>query len=397
MPEFIDISQLSKKSAASGNEEFQVSATEKITAQQIANLAPTSGDPQDATISKYSNTGTFVLPTEVASNNSIVEAIMALAVLAGENDGHRIKNFTSYIDSDSNYPINVTIFEVRDGKTAGVYFGPSKIGFGIFNSKNFDQTITVADNDIIAYTNLKNAGFWTKEINVADIGGGESDPLSAKMTPWTELTSGFGYNITTTDTLLQAIQKIWGHLSGGLVRVIHGEYMLGMAEYNPGEESSTGFVVNTDSYDITIIPWGQISPNEFMNFTDEQLTAYIHDNGVTYSLDKLSNVITSQKSLYVLSGSGGTISWNNKYRVNSQQITLRLPSANVNSHNCSDTIEIWSSGDTSINLSSPGGTLLYIREGDQTQPAGTLYKKTTITNPLHYYYYITVDYFKDNY
>lgn len=45
MPEFIDISQLSKKSAASGNEEFQVSATEKITAQQIANLAPTSGDP----------------------------------------------------------------------------------------------------------------------------------------------------------------------------------------------------------------------------------------------------------------------------------------------------------------------------------------------------------------
>jgi hypothetical protein len=397
MPEFIDISQLSKKSAASGNEEFQVSATEKITAQQIANLAPTSGDPQDATISKYSNTGTFVLPTEVASNNSIVEAIMALAVLAGENDGHRIKNFTSYIDGDSNYPINVTIFEVIDGKTAGVYFGPSKIGFGIFNSKNFDQTITVADNDLIAYTNLKNAGFWTKEINVADIGGGASDPLSAKMTSWTGLTSGFGYNITTTDTLLQAIQKIWGHLSGGLVRVIHGEHMLGMAEYNPGEDSSTGFVVNTDSYDITIIQWGQITVNEFMNFTDEQLTAYIYDNGVTYSLDKLSNVITPQKSLYVLSGSSGTVSWNNKYRVSSQQITLGLPSANVSSHNCSDTIEIWSSGGTSIDLSSPGGTLLYIREGDQTQPAGTLYKKTTITNPFDYYYYITVDYFKDNY
>lgn len=397
MPEFIDISQLSKKSAASGNEEFQVSATEKITAQQIANLAPTSGDPQDATISKYSNTGTLVLPTEVASHNSIVEAIMALAVLAGDNNGHRIKNFTSYINNDSNYPINVTIFEVIDGKTAGVYFGPSKIGFGIFNSKNFDQTITVADNDIAAYTNLKNAGFWTKEINVADIGGGSSDPLSAKMTSWTELTSGFGYNITTTDTLLQAIQKIWGHLSGGLVRVIHGEHMLGMAEYNPGEDSSTGFVVNTDSYDITIMQWGQIASGEFMDFTDEQLTACIYDNGVTYSLDKLSNVITHQKSLYVLSGSSGTVSWNSKYKVSSQQITLGLPSANVSSHNCSDTIEIWSSGGTNIDLSSPGGTLLYIREGDQTQPAGTLYKKTTITNPFDYYYYITVDYFKDNY
>lgn len=397
MPEFIDISQLSKKSAASGNEEFQVSATEKITAQQIANLAPTSGDPQDAIISKYGTTGPFVLPTEVTSNNSIVEAIMAVAVLAGGNDGHRIKNFTSYIDSDPDYPINVTIFEVIDGSTAGVYFGPSKIGFGVFHSKDFDQTITVADNDLLAHANLKNAGFWTKEINVADIGGGASDLLSAKMTPWTELTSGFGYDITTTDTLLQAIQKIWGHLSGGLVRVIHGEHMLGMAEYNPDEDNGTGFVVNTDSYDITIIQFGQIAASEFMNFTDEQLTAYIYDNGVTYSLDKLSNVITSQKSLYILSGSSGIVFWNNKYRVSSQQITLELPSANASSHNCSDTIEIWSSGGTSIDLSSPGRTLLYIREGDQTQPAGTLYKKTTITNPFDDYYYITVDYFKDNY
>lgn len=397
MPEFVDISQLTKKSSATGNEEFQVSATEKVTAQQIANLAPTSGDPQDAKISKYINTGSFVIPENLTNTQSILQALTSLAVLAGDNPGHRIKNFTSYIDSDSNYPINVTIFEVIDGKTAGVYFGPSKIGFGIFNSKNFDQTITVADNDIIAYTNLKNAGFWTKEINVADIGGGASDPLSAKMTPWTELTSGFGYNITTTDTLLQAIQKIWGHLSGGLVRVIHGEHMLGMAEYNPGEDSSTGFVVNTDSYDITIIQWGQMAANEFMNFTDEQLTAYIYDNGATYSLDKLSNVITSQKSLNVFSSSTGLVKWNTKYRVDSQQILLTLPSRNVSSHNASDTIEIWSSGDTNIDLSYPGGTLLYIREGDQTQPAGTLYKKTTITNPWDYYYFITVDYFTSEY
>lgn len=397
MPEFVDISQLTKKSSATGTEEFQVSATEKVTAQQIANLAPTSGDPQDAKISKFTNNGSFVVPESVLRTQSIVQAIQTLAILAGDNPGHRIKNFTSYVDEDSSNPINVTIFEVVDGTTAGVYFGPSKIGFGIFNSKNFDQTITVADNDIVAYTNLKNAGFWTKEINVADIGGGASDPLSAKMSPWTELTSGFGYTITTTDTLLQAIQKIWGHISGGLVRVIHGEHMLGMVEYNPGEDASTGFVINTDSYDITIISWGQISSAEFMDFTDEQLTAYVYDSGITYSLDKLSNVIVHQKSLYVLSGSNGTVSWNNKYKVSSQQITLGLPSANVSSHNCSDTIEIWSSGGTNIDLSSPGGTLLYIREGDQTQPAGTLYKKTTITNPFDYYYYITVDYFKDNY
>ena len=34
-----DISEFIKKAAATGNEEFQVSATEKITAQQIADLA----------------------------------------------------------------------------------------------------------------------------------------------------------------------------------------------------------------------------------------------------------------------------------------------------------------------------------------------------------------------
>lgn len=39
MPTFIDMSNLTKRSTLTGNEEFQVSATEKVTAQQIADLA----------------------------------------------------------------------------------------------------------------------------------------------------------------------------------------------------------------------------------------------------------------------------------------------------------------------------------------------------------------------
>lgn len=112
MPEFVDISQLTKKSQATGTEEFQVSATEKVTAQQIANLAPTSGDPQDATISNFTNTGTFVISESVSNTQSIVQAIKTLAVLAGDNNGSRIKNFTSYIDEDSDNPINVTILKL---------------------------------------------------------------------------------------------------------------------------------------------------------------------------------------------------------------------------------------------------------------------------------------------
>ena len=41
MPTFIDMSALTKRMTLTGNEEFQVSATEKVTAQQIADLAST--------------------------------------------------------------------------------------------------------------------------------------------------------------------------------------------------------------------------------------------------------------------------------------------------------------------------------------------------------------------
>lgn len=46
MPTFIDMSNLTKRSTLTGNEEFQVSATEKVTSQQIADLAPAKGVKQ---------------------------------------------------------------------------------------------------------------------------------------------------------------------------------------------------------------------------------------------------------------------------------------------------------------------------------------------------------------
>ena len=136
---------------------------------------------------------------------------------------------------------------------------------------------------------------------------------------------------------------------------------------------------------------------EFTEMADAELVEYIRNNGIEYPLSTLRDALTSQKSLNVFSSSTGLVKWNTKYRVASRQILLTLPSKNVSSHNASDTIEIWSSGDTTINFSDPGGIIVYLREGDQTQPTGTLYKKTTITNPWDYYYFITVDYFKSEY
>lgn len=400
MPEFVDISQLTKKSSATGNEEFQVSATEKVTAQQIANLAPTSGDPQDAKISKYINTGSFVIHENLTNTQSILQALTSLAILAGDNPGHRIKNFTSYIDDESN-PVNVTIFEYAFvNSTAGVYFGPYKIGFGVFTDKTFDQTLTIMDNDFGAYQNLKAQGFWTKEINVADLGGGgsTSNPLDAKMTGWTALTSGQGYNIVPTDSLMRAIKLVWGHISNGEARVISYQDALGLVSYSYEIDSMIGFILDTSTRTLYMIPIDEgAASTEFTEKTDAELVEYIRNNGIKYPLSTLRDALTSQKSLNVFSSSTGLVKWNNKYRVGSQQILLTLPSQNVSSHNASDTIEIWSSGDTTINLGNPGGVLIYIREGDQTQPAGTLYKKTTITNPWDYYYFVTVDYFKSEY
>lgn len=398
MPEFIDISQLTKKSSATGNEEFQVSATEKVTAQQIANLAPTSGDPQDAKISKYTNTGSSVIPENLTNTQSILQALTSLARLAGDNPGHRIKNFTSYIGESTDNPINVIIFEVIDGtSTAGVYFGPNKIGFGVFTNKNFDQTLTIIDNELVAYAHLKAQGFWTKEINVADLGGGgsTSNPLDAKMTGWTALTSGQGYNIEPTNSLMRAIKLVWGHISNGEARVISYQDALGLVSYSYEIDSMIGFILDTSTRTLYMITAEEgAASTEFTENTDAELVEYIRNNGIEYPLSTLRDALTSQKSLYILEGSTGTVSWNKKYKVTRSTITIDLPSVSSDSHNASDIIEIWSPGITTINLGNPGGVLIYIREGDQTQPAITSHKKTTITNPLDNYYYVTVDYFK---
>lgn len=59
MPTFIDMSNLTKRSTLTGNEEFQVSATEKVTAQQIADLAPAKGVKQVVVTDFRTNTWTL--------------------------------------------------------------------------------------------------------------------------------------------------------------------------------------------------------------------------------------------------------------------------------------------------------------------------------------------------
>lgn len=55
MPTFIDMSNLTKRSTLTGNEEFQVSATEKVTSQQIADLASSGLNVYTISESEYQN------------------------------------------------------------------------------------------------------------------------------------------------------------------------------------------------------------------------------------------------------------------------------------------------------------------------------------------------------
>lgn len=71
MPTFIDMSALTKRTTLTGNEEFQVSATEKVTSQQIADLAPAKGVKQVVVTDFQTNTWTLSGGESVSFLNDI--------------------------------------------------------------------------------------------------------------------------------------------------------------------------------------------------------------------------------------------------------------------------------------------------------------------------------------
>lgn len=71
MPTFIDMSALTKRTTLTGNEEFQVSATEKVTSQQIADLAPAKGVKQVVVTNFQTNTWTLSDGGSVSFQNDI--------------------------------------------------------------------------------------------------------------------------------------------------------------------------------------------------------------------------------------------------------------------------------------------------------------------------------------
>lgn len=109
MPTFIDMSNLTKRSTLTGNEEFQVSATEKVTSQQIADLAPAKGVKQVVVTNFRANIWTLSDGGSVSFINDI-------------KDGE-IVTFTSAKDATSGPGVALFGYAIKNGSMTASYVG----------------------------------------------------------------------------------------------------------------------------------------------------------------------------------------------------------------------------------------------------------------------------------
>lgn len=131
MPTFIDMSALTKRTTLTGNEEFQVSATEKVTSQQIADLAPAKGVKQVVVTDFQTNTWTLSDGGSVSFLNDIkVGEIVTFTSAKNATNGPGVALFgyaikynilmASYVGMTASNKVN-GIPTIYTYKSAGVY------------------------------------------------------------------------------------------------------------------------------------------------------------------------------------------------------------------------------------------------------------------------------------
>lgn len=109
MPTFIDMSNLTKRSTLTGNEEFQVSATEKVTSQQIADLAPAKGVKQ-------------VVVTDFRTNAWTLSDGGSVSFLSDIKDGE-IVTFTSAKDATNGPGVVLFGYAIKQSSLMASYVG----------------------------------------------------------------------------------------------------------------------------------------------------------------------------------------------------------------------------------------------------------------------------------
>ena len=131
MPTFIDMSNLAKRSTLTGNEEFQVSATEKVTSQQIADLAPAKEVKRVVVTDFQTNAWTLIGGVSVSFPNDIKEGeIVTFTNSKNATNGPGVELFgyaikcssrmASYVGMTLDYKLN-SIPTIYMYKSAGAY------------------------------------------------------------------------------------------------------------------------------------------------------------------------------------------------------------------------------------------------------------------------------------
>lgn len=237
-----------------GNEQIQISATQKTTLQKIANLFKA----MTAVLTGFTPLGKGA-PT-ISQTSTILQAFQALYQLVG---GARTKILGT------------------NGTTVGFVSWTDNLAYGIL----FDveqEKIYIRNGWTATNPSNNTDDQWITAIRAGKaipMGGGGSI-MDILMTGWVDLTNLPTMNdlpILATDTLYRAIQKLSaGILNNGLTKIVTDGYSrLGIIMYN-GEDDDTGSFIYFDT-EVRNFAWGfeNVSNGAIEAKTDDEILSFM--------------------------------------------------------------------------------------------------------------------------
>lgn len=260
----IDSSQFTEVTPT-GNEQIQISATQKTTLQRIANLFKGQADPNSLSITDFNDSTPF-------------------------SDGTRntkVKFFVANADTVLNGPSNT-------GITYGSYYGIA-IATGLMPTMGRVEYLLWVQGKKTLFRGYK--GYLSGNI-VASSSGWEEVSGSGSLSDFIPITSmpntGFGgLEITTSDTISTAISKISYLLGNNRVKVlgngINYPYNIGMIVATDNDNFK-GFVLDTGNTNNLYMCYA-ISLSNIQGLSDESIVDWISENyDSSYDLTRLNNL-----------------------------------------------------------------------------------------------------------
>ena len=259
MPTFIDMSNLTKRSTLTGAEEFQVSATEKVTSQQIAELALSQKLPSFANI----NSG----KPSITANSTLLYALQALYKLSSANG--KVLPISDGVNKFGNV----------------VYSGTDAVGilFDVKASKYYTRsgsTTTSSNTDAQWIT-------WLQAGNAYEMSGGSgvADPIViedfaavSELPNWPSLKLGLVIPFTTTGDVNNKPSGTDTSYTGIMVVTEATQGMINVMAWGDNSGACFWGVIDSGSISVT---WNNnrlsIAKGTLSAFTETVITSYFYE------------------------------------------------------------------------------------------------------------------------